>query len=94
MSEEMKKVLDEELGEVSGGKHHNTGHRGGIEECPPGTIEIKNEQLKNAHEKKKKCPHCDNKKGLEEHMFYMVDTHTLVEGQSCPKCGGRWITHG
>ncbi len=94
MSEEMKKIDVDSLEEVSGGKKHNTGHRDGIEDCPPGTIEVKNEQLSNKHEKRHKCPNCDNKHGLEDHYFYMVDTSTLVEGQSCPKCGYRWITHG
>ncbi len=89
MSEEMKKIDIEGLEEVSGGKDH----REGIEDCPPGTIEVKNEQLKNTHKHMKKCPKCKNTKGLEDHRYYMVDTKTLVEGQSCP-CGFRWITHG
>ncbi len=94
MSEEMKKIDAEELEEVSGGKGHKTGRRDRIEDCPPGTIEVKNEQLKNTGGTKKHCPYCDTKHGLENHMFFMADTKMLVEGQVCTKCGKRWITHG
>lgn len=94
MSEEMKKVDLDELDEVSGGKSGKHGHRNSLSECPEGTIEIKNEQLKNTHGHKDKCPFCDNKKGLVDHFYFMVDTSTLVEGQECPKCNGRWISHG
>lgn len=94
MSEEMKKVDVDSLEEVSGGKKHHTGHRDSLSDCPPGTIEVKNEQLSNKHEKRKKCPNCKAEHGLEEHYFYMVDTQTLVEGQICTKCQYKWITHG
>ena len=90
MSDELRKIDPEELNSASGGKDH----RESVLDCPPGTIEIKNEQLKNTHEHRKKCPFCDNKKGLEDHKYFMVDTKTLIDGQYCPKCEKRWITHG
>ncbi len=91
----MKKVDFDELSDVSGGKSSGKrGHRDSLSECPEGTIEIKNEQLHNAHGHKKKCPFCDARKGLVDHFYFMVDTSTLVEGQECTKCGKRWISHG
>lgn len=94
MSEELKKLNSGELEEVSGGKHnHKAQDVSSLADCPPGTIEIKNETLRNYHEKKKKCKgdNCDSK-DLRTVNFYMVDTGKLVEGQICNKCGARWLT--
>ena len=88
----MKKVGNEELEEVAGGKHkhHHKTEVSSIAECPPGTVEIKNETLKNYHENQKKCHECGSK-DLEEKQFYMVDTGILARGQQCPN-GHRWLT--
>lgn len=95
MSEEMKRLENEELDNVIGGKKSSRhGHRDSIDDCPPGTIEVKNEQLKNTHGYVEKCPYCGAKHNIERQSYYMVDTSTLVEGQYCNNCNKRWIAKG
>ncbi len=88
----MKKVGVDELEEVAGGKHkhHHKSEVSSIAECPPGTIEIKNEVLQNYHDPKKKCPECGSH-DLETVEYYIVDTKILARGQKCPN-GHRWLT--
>ena len=92
MSEEMKKLDNEELESISGGKHHSYEIRESIADCPPGTIEVKNDVLRNTHEKKSKCQAdgCDST-DLSTVDLYIVDTKRLVQGQKCNKCGAMWI---
>ena len=88
---------DDELEQVSGGHGHegDPGKRNGIFDCPPGTIEVKNEQYPNEGHHHKHCPNCDAGKGqLEDRFFFFVDTGELCQGQECHSCGARWITRG
>ena len=94
MSEEMKKLDNEDLESISGGKHHHSYEiRESLADCPPGTIEVKNDVLRNTHEKKKHCQgdNCDST-DLSDVDLYIVDTQRLVSGQKCNKCGAMWIT--
>ncbi len=92
MSWEANILNEQDLEKVTGG-HHETGSRSGINDCPPGTIEVKNELYPNEGHKHKHCINCDSK-DLTDRFFFMVDTGTLFEGQECEACHTRWITHG
>ncbi len=93
MSEEMKKMEIGELEEVAGGKKHHKhkSEKKSIADCAPGTIEVKNEQYDNFHEKKKKCKKCGSKDVIDR-RYFMVDTGIETDGQECNACHYRWLT--
>ena len=87
MSEEKNKLTLEDLEAVSGGKDRK--RVSGLEECPPGTIEIKNMDLKRHHHHLKKCERCNGTELENVHCLIVDFGMYLVEGQRC-KCGEIW----
>ncbi len=84
MSDEFRKMDENEMSDVSGGKHH---HR--HEEQPAGSIEMK-ENLPHESHKKKHCPKCGSNE-VKGAKFYFSETKRLHDGQYCDKCGAKWI---
>ncbi len=92
MSEEKQMLTMEDLENVSGG-HKKVN---GIEDCPEGTEEVKNEMLPKYKHHRKECinPECNSKTTLVDKKYFIVDFgRVLVDGQCCTKCGARWIIH-
>ena len=88
MSEEINKMNEEELEDVSGGRHgHKHHHEYKTHDEVPGAIYV-NEQLPVRHHKKS-CE-CGNKDCWSRY-FCVFDGDRVYPGMECPKCGKRWL---
>ncbi len=89
MADEIGRINDAELEDVSGGKHHDGPTHGS---CPDGAIEMKwnLDHFPSDRKAKHGCPICGG--NLRDQKFWFQDTERLHNGYICERDDShRWI---
>ncbi|MCR4892150.1 MAG: hypothetical protein K5989_08235 [Lachnospiraceae bacterium] len=84
MSDEIKEMSEEELGDVSGGKKDYYNHDDFND------VITVHEHLKTTSHTK--CPYCGNKDTWDRPHVCVFNWDRVYPGRECPKCGKLWLT--
>ncbi len=89
MSDSMERLPEEQLEEVSGGKHHKKEYK--TFDDVPGAIYVNELLEKHTGKHAKRCPECGNQQTWERYICIFDGDH-VYPGRECPKCGKKWLT--